>query len=163
MTDEAICQNELVSRGTVLLSKRQGRLFFRMSGMKKLSQKGFSLSEFLIVVAIIAVLVAISIPIFNSQLEKSREAVDAANIRAVYAEMMTDQLTGTYGKDDTGAAKTYTVTLKQKKTDWQGADLKTGLEENMKLSGSPKEGGTATLEYDSTKTGKEAVTVNFSS
>ena len=32
------------------------------------------------------VLVAISIPIFTSQLEKSREATDLANIRAAYAE-----------------------------------------------------------------------------
>ena len=52
----------------------------------KENKKGFTLAELLIVVAIIAVLVAISIPIFNSQLEKSREAVDAANIRAAYAD-----------------------------------------------------------------------------
>ena len=37
---------------------------------------GFTLAELLIVVAIIGVLVAISIPIFSSQLEKSREATD---------------------------------------------------------------------------------------
>ena len=44
--------------------------------MKKLNKKhGFTLAELLIVVAIIAVLVAISIPIFTSQLEKSRDAV----------------------------------------------------------------------------------------
>ena len=58
--------------------------------MKKLfkkDQKGFTLAELLIVVAIIAVLVAISIPIFTSQLEKAREATDAANIRAAYAEV----------------------------------------------------------------------------
>lgn len=35
-------------------------------------------------VAIIAVLVAISVPIFTSQLEKSREAVDLANLRSAY-------------------------------------------------------------------------------
>ena len=51
---------------------------------------GFTLAELLIVVAIIAVLVAISIPIFTSQLEKSKEAVDAANLRAAYAEVMSD-------------------------------------------------------------------------
>ena len=32
------------------------------------------------------VLVAISIPIFTNQLEKSREAVDEANVRSLYAE-----------------------------------------------------------------------------
>ena len=61
--------------------------------MKKLNKKGFTLAELLIVVAIIAVLVAISIPVFSSQLEKSREAVDLANIRAAYAETQSSVLT----------------------------------------------------------------------
>ena len=60
----------------------------------KENKKGFTLAELLIVVAIIAVLVAISIPIFTSQLEKSKEAVDAANLRAAYAEVMSDYVTG---------------------------------------------------------------------
>ena len=54
--------------------------------MKK-NNKGFTLAELLIVVAIIAVLVAIAIPIFTSQLEKAREATDIANIRDYYAEI----------------------------------------------------------------------------
>ena len=57
--------------------------------MKK-NNKGFTLAELLIVVAIIAVLVAIAIPVFNAQLEKSREAVDLANVRSAYAEAMTE-------------------------------------------------------------------------
>ena len=55
--------------------------------MKKMNKKGFTLAELLIVVAIIAVLVAIAIPVFNSQLEKSRDATDEANIRSAYAEL----------------------------------------------------------------------------
>ena len=39
------------------------------------------------------VLVAISIPIFTSQLEKSRDAVSVANIRSAYAEAQTAWLT----------------------------------------------------------------------
>ena len=54
--------------------------------MKK-STKGFTLAEVLIVVAIIAVLVAISIPVFTSQLHKARVAADWANVRAYYAEL----------------------------------------------------------------------------
>ena len=52
---------------------------------KKLNKKGFTLAELLVVVAIIGVLVAISIPIFTGQLEKAREATDQANIRSAYA------------------------------------------------------------------------------
>ena len=52
---------------------------------KMLNKKGFTLAELLIVVAIIAVLVAIAIPIFTTQLEKAREQTDAANLRSAYA------------------------------------------------------------------------------
>lgn len=50
--------------------------------MKRKSNNGFTLAELLIVVAIIAVLVAISMPIFTSQLKKARVAVNQANARA---------------------------------------------------------------------------------
>ena len=56
------------------------------------NKKGFTLAELLIVVAILAVLVAVSIPIFTSQLEKSRESVDAANIRSQYSEVMAEAI-----------------------------------------------------------------------
>jgi len=52
---------------------------------KDKNQKGFTLAELLVVVAIIAVLVAVSIPIFTAKLEKSREATDIANMRAAKA------------------------------------------------------------------------------
>ena len=54
---------------------------------KNKKNKGFTLAELLIVVAIIGVLVAISIPIFTQQLEKAREATDLANIRSAYATL----------------------------------------------------------------------------
>ncbi len=61
--------------------------------MKKMNnRKGFTLAELLIVVAIIAVLVAIAIPVFTSQLEKAREATDIANIRSAYAEVVVHYL-----------------------------------------------------------------------
>ena len=69
------------------------------------------------------VLVAISIPIFTSQLEKAREATDEANIRSLYAECSAAVLTGssddskiTVNKDASGevtnATATYTMTQK---------------------------------------------------
>lgn len=84
--------------------------------MRENGKKGFTLAELLIVVAIIAVLVAISIPIFSAQLEKSREATDAANIRSAYAEVSADLLT------DDSYDKSIEVPAKQKKAGWQGTD-----------------------------------------
>ncbi len=59
-----------------------------------------------------AVLVAIAIPVFTAQLEKSREAVDAANIRSAYAEFMADKITGEVSTDG------YVVEIKQEKGGW---------------------------------------------
>ena len=47
--------------------------------------KGFTMAELLVVVAIIAVLVAIAIPVFSSQLKNARLAVDHSAIRDAYA------------------------------------------------------------------------------
>ena len=63
--------------------------------MKKNNNKGFTLMEMLIVVAIIAVLVAIAIPVFTNSLEKAREATDAANLRSAYAECAVAMLSDT--------------------------------------------------------------------
>ena len=69
----------------------------RKHGNRKNEVRGFTLAELLIVVAIIAVLVAISIPIFTSQIHKARVATDWANLRAYYAEIQADFIsTGEY-------------------------------------------------------------------
>ena len=86
--------------------------------MKK--SKGFTLAELLIVVAIIAVLVAISIPIFTAQLEKARESTDAANIRAAYAEQVA-ALLGWDGTDD-ALPDDIDVDAVQTQEGWQGTD-----------------------------------------
>lgn len=117
------------------------------------------MADYWIIQAVITVL----IPIFTSQLEKSREATDAANIRAEYAELMTAVLTGDY--DSTKDAKKYVITLNQQTSDWQNDEDKKGLEKaGMTLSGTPKKGGTATLTYAASESGATdgKVTVTFS-
>ena len=81
----------------------------------KQNKNGFTLMEMLIVIAIIAVLIAVAIPIFASQLEKTREATDLANVRSAYAQVSTEALLG-------DSETTVTVDLKQKQADWQSLD-----------------------------------------
>lgn len=81
----------------------------------KRDKNGFTLMEMLIVIAIIAVLIAIAIPVFASQLEKAREAADLANVRSAYAQVSMEALLG-------NPEATVTVDLKQKQADWQSID-----------------------------------------
>lgn len=71
--------------------------------------------EMLIVIAIVAVLISVAVPVPSSQLERSREAVDLANVRSAYAQVSTEALLGNTGVP-------VTVNLKQKQAGWQSAD-----------------------------------------
>lgn len=109
---------------------------------------GFTLAELLIVVAIIGVLVAISIPIFSSQLEKSREATDLANVRSAYAKIMAEAI-------DTEIPEPIKVYLAQKKLGWQTSSTLTvgGISNNDKDNwiGEPDEDGFCMVSYEKDK------------
>ena len=133
------------------------RLTQKETKMKKLNKKGFTLAELLIVVAIIAVLVAIAIPVFSSQLEKSREAVDAANIRAAYAEISADALTGDLPDD----MSKYNVELKQQTEKWGTKfDFPANLEEATDAV-EPTKGTTVTFTYDAADGGKVKASIKL--
>ena len=64
----------------------------RKEALRKRGVKGFTLMEMLIVIAIIAVLVAIAIPVLGAQLDRSKDAADEANARSAYALIQADAL-----------------------------------------------------------------------
>ena len=99
----------------------------RKAALEAQGKKGFTLMEMLIVIAIIAILIAIAIPIFTAQLENARDATSIANIRSAYAEAQTAYIT----KQNDGTHVVYdstdnTVTVdnvsipSQQANDWSG-------------------------------------------
>ena len=107
--------------------------------------------EMLIVIAIVAVLISVAVPVPSSQLERSREAVDLANVRSAYAQVSTEALLGNTGVP-------VTVKLKQKQAGWQSADpvniggivhsKSNGNTDNWKGDAEP--GGSCEVSYDKT-------------
>lgn len=92
----------------------------------KRASGGFTLAELLIVVAIIAVLVSIAIPVFTRELEKSREAVDLANVRSAYTALMScvydaselGRYNGQVLRQQDGTFRVVVKPLKQKQDGW---------------------------------------------
>ena len=126
--------------------------------MRRWSKTGFTMAELLVVVAIIAVLVAVAIPVFSGQLEKSRESVDAANIRSSYAELMaaviSDDKSSPLWKADSSSWKTEPIELRQQKSGWNTASIEEALKAIAAVAGTitvPQAGGTAWLEYKGTQ------------
>ena len=125
--------------------------------MKKKNQKGFTLMEMLIVIAIIAVLVAIMIPTMTSQLEKAREAADAANIRSEYAEAMVEYLT-----KGEAVTKTNCYTLTQKSNGWDNDEIVTSLQKlDSTIQDNCKAGGSVTIAVDDK--GEAKITIDSAS
>lgn len=58
--------------------------------MKKNNRKGFTITELIIVIAVIAILAAVLIPTFSSIIDKAEDSRDLQAARAAYTEYMAE-------------------------------------------------------------------------
>ena len=82
-------------------------MFKFLKDRKKKDNKGFTLVELVIVVALLAILVGILAPQYTKYVEKSRKAADASNLENLVTAFKTAASDG----DDKIAAGTYTITI----------------------------------------------------
>lgn len=109
---------------------------------KQNALKGFTLAELLVVVAIIAVLVIIAVPVFQGSKEKAAEATDLANIRNAYGEVSVNAIL-------TDSPAAITVSLQQMIDGWSSSSTAPStLDQLGTRSGEPVANGTCKVYYD---------------
>lgn len=88
---------------------------------KEKKNKGFTLVELIIVVAILAILVGLLAPQYTKYVERSRQAADASNLDNIVTAIKVATADGAYDID----AKTYTIIIAE-----DGTTINTGVTES---------------------------------
>lgn len=112
--------------------------------------KGFTLVELVIVVAILAILVGILAPAYSKYVERSAESTDLENVRTAYGEVMI----AAEIEEEKDVRKV--VSLKQKKAGWQSSNTVTiagishsnGDQDTVHWKGDPVAGGVCEVSYN---------------
>lgn len=105
--------------------------------MKKTNNKGFSLVELIVVIAIMAVLIGVLAPTFTKYVEQSRRSTDIQNAEAIKTAMLADIADGTKSGSNTN------VTV-------DATNKPTSIAEAPTIQGSINKGANFTMDYDAT-------------
>ncbi|MCI5873876.1 MAG: type II secretion system protein [Clostridiales bacterium] len=97
---------------------------------RKGNNKGFSLVELIVVIAIMAVLVAVLAPQFTKYIDQSRKSNDAATVSGIVTAAQVGIADLTYAVPE----DTYTITIAADKTTVTGADVTNGAANATKLA-----------------------------
>ena len=101
--------------------------------MNKMNKKGFTLIEMLVVIAIIAILVSIIVPVVGNSTKKAAAATNAANLRSSAATLAVEYLNGKLTVSETADAtygnaitlpSTFTAPTAKTNGNLEGGDFK---------------------------------------
>ena len=80
--------------------------------MKKMNNKGFTIVELVIVIAVIAILAAVMIPTFSGIVTKAQESAELQKVTAAYKDALAQDLAdGKYDGQQITTASGYKITI----------------------------------------------------